>query len=804
MLRTLLFLFFAGISQFIIAQQITVLSKSDDQPVPGVTLLSEDRLKIATTDFFGQADLQEFDDQELIFFSHIAHQDTTLTKEVIVAAGSIVYLQDDESALDEIVLSVSKFGQEKRDIPQQIVSLTSEEVLFRNPQTAADLLQSSGQVFVQKSQLGGGSPMIRGFSTSRLLTVVDGVRFNNAIFRGGNVQNVISIDPLSIDRTEVILGPGSVVYGSDAIGGVMSFYTKKPAFSFEEGMSFSGKALGRYATANQEKTGHLELNFGMKQWAFLSSISYSDFDDLRMGSNGPDDYLRPNYVETVNGVDTVVPNEDSKVQVPTGYDQLSLMQKVRFMPSSLWDFDLALTYSETSDYSRFDRLIQQEDDQPRYAEWYYGPQRWFSGRIAASHHRDDAALFDDSQLTLAYQMFEESRNNRRFQEVHLYQNEEQVDALSANFDLTKKVGQTNIFYGLEYVFNQVGSEGRVTDISAGESTANATRYPDGSTWQSIAAYTSVQSDLGPEVSFQGGLRYNHILIDASFEENNEFYDFPFSDVDIKTGALTGSAGITWVPSRTIQWKFNFGTAFRAPNIDDVGKVFDSEPGSVVVPNPDLEPEYAYNGEVGLLLDFGGTVRFDIGSYYTILKDALVRRDYSLNGRTEIEYEGELSNIQAIQNVGRAEVYGFEAGVEVNFNPHWQLTSQYNFVDGYTEEADGSEVPIRHAAPPFGNTHLRFKRPRWSLDAFAEYNGQFNFEDLAPSQQNNSFLYAKDANGNPFSPSWYTLNLGAQYDITEDLQFTALLENITDQRYRPYSSGIAAAGVNLILSAHYVF
>jgi hemoglobin/transferrin/lactoferrin receptor protein len=94
-----------------------------------------------------------------------------------------------------------------------------------NPQTSADLLANSGHVFVQKSQLGGGSPMIRGFSTNRVLITVDGIRLNNAIFRGGNVHNVISINPFNIEKTEIILGSGSVIYGSDAIGGVMNFYT---------------------------------------------------------------------------------------------------------------------------------------------------------------------------------------------------------------------------------------------------------------------------------------------------------------------------------------------------------------------------------------------------------------------------------------------------------------------------------------------------------------------------------------------------------------------------------------------------
>ena len=157
-----------------------------------------------------------------------------------------------------------------------------------------------------------------------------------------------------------------------------------------------------------------------------------------------------------------------------------------------------------------------------------------------------------------------------------------------------------------------------------------------------------------------------------------------------------------------------------------------------------------------------------------------------------------------QNAGRAEVYGFEVGTEVNFTEALQLTARYNITDGFTEEEDGTEAPIRHAAPPFGNTHLIFKKEKWKLDAFVDFNGQFDFEDLAPSQQSNAFLYALDENGNPFSPSWYTVNLAGQYQLTSALQLTATLENITDQRYRQYSSGIAGAGLNFILAGSFKF
>jgi len=783
------------------AQKIQILSENDQEPISGAVVYNNDKSISGVTDFDGFVDISSFSENEKIFIRHVSHLQLTTTKKKIRNAGNKIILQVNSSTLDEVVLSVSKFGQEKRGVPQQIISVDSRDVLFKNPQTAADLLEDSGQVFVQKSQLGGGSPLIRGFSTNRLLITVDGVRFNTAIFRAGNVQNVISIDPFAIERTEVILGPGSVVYGSDAIGGVMNFYTKKPAFSFEEGTSYSGNAVARYASASNEKTGHIDFNIGSKEWAFLTSVSYTDFDDLRMGKHGPDDYIRTEYVETQNGEDVVVQNDDPLVQRFTGYSQINTMQKIRYMPSETWDFNIGLFYTTTSDYPRYDRLIRRRNGQLRSAEWYYGPQEWLSGNLQVTH-KMESALYDESLLTLSYQRFKESRNDRDFGDSALFETDETVNAYTAGWDFTKKLQDVNVFYGLEYVFNKVNSVGQQTDVTTGDSQPDASRYPDGSTWQSIAGYGSLQWQINTELSFQGGLRYNHILVDATFDDR--FFDFPFSEANISTGALTGSAGLAWNPNKVIGWRANFSTAFRAPNIDDVGKIFDSEPGSVVVPNPNLDPEYAYTGELGVTFNINDVVKLDLATYMTQLDDALVRRDFAIDGQTEILYQGELSNVQAIQNAAKAEVYGFEAGIEVNFTKQLQLTSQYNITDGFEEDDDGNQNPIRHAAPQFGNTHFIYSNNKWKFDAFGEYNGQFDFEDLAPSQSNNDFLFAKDANGNPFSPNWYTLNFGAQYQITEALQLNATLENITDQRYRPYSSGIAAPGRNLIVSANYKF
>jgi len=793
---TLLLSFFTF---YINAQDIIVLDQATNEPISGVVAYNKSKSKSVMSDFDGKISLAGFDTNETIIFQHLSYFNFKTEKNKI---KNVVYLEPKSQDLDEIVISASKFEQSKRDIPQKVISVDATKIQFANPQTSADLLESTGNIYMQKSQLGGGSPLIRGFSTNRLLITVDGVRMNNAIFRGGNLQNVISVDPFTIQNTEVTLGAGSVVYGSDAIGGVMSFYTKKPQPSYSDSLFFKVNSAGRYSSANNEKTAHLDVNIGLNKWAFLSSVSYTDFDDLRMGSHGPNEYLRPEYVQTINGEDMIVENSNPQIQKPTGYNQINFLQKVRFEPSENYSFDLGVYYTSTSEFSRYDRLIRYRGDNLRSAEWNYGPQRWFMTNLQVTKLSSNSNLYDKIGASIAYQNFQESRIDRDFQSVERNVAEENVDALSFNVDLENELNpKTQLFYGFEYVYNKIGSKGQNYNIETNQSTDALSRYPNGSDWQSIAVYTSLKYKPNPKFIFQTGLRFNHIIANADFTENNVFLNLPFNKAKIDAGAFTGTAGISWMPNKTMTWKFNASSAFRAPNMDDIGKVFDSEPGSVVVPNKNLKPEYAYGGELGLNLNFDKTFILDVATYYTYLDNALVRRDFTVNGESEIEYNGELSNVQAIQNASKAWIYGVELGAQVNFSEHLKLTTQYNVIGG-TEEDNGIEVPVRHVAPNFGNTHLVWQNDQFQFDVFAIYNNELSFYQLAPSEIEKDFIYALDENGNPYSPSWYTLNLRTKYKITEAATVVASLENITDQRYKTYSSGIASPGRNLILSFQY--
>ena len=699
--------------------------------------------------------------------------------------------------LSEVIISANRWKQYSKDVPQKVSIISPTKVALHNPQTAADLLTISGKVFMQKSQQGGGSPMIRGFATNRLLYAVDGIRMNTAIFRGGNIQNVISLDPFATEQTEVVFGPGSVMYGSDAIGGVMSFQTLTPQFSSTTKSIVSGNAVSRFSSSNIEKTGHFDVNVGWKNWATITSITSNEFGDLKMGSHGPEEYLRPFYVQRQNGVDVVVTNEDPLVQKPTAYSQVNFMQKFRFQPNENWDFQYGLHFSETSSYSRYDRHIRYNSlGLPRYGEFYYGPQKWIMNNLNITH-QSNSKLFDEMVLRLAHQFFEESRVSRNMNNSNREIRTEKVNAYSINVDFSKAISLTHkAYYGVEYVLNDVNSTGINQNIVAGTSQAGPSRYPQ-ATWQSMGVFVNNQYLVTDKTSLQAGLRYNKYILKADFDTT--FYPFPFTEAHIDNGSLTGSAGIVFRPTDKWVISSNVATAFRSPNVDDVGKVFDSEPGSVVIPNPNLEAEYAYNVDLNVAKMFGKSVKVDVSTYYTLLDNALVRRDFTLNGASEIVYDGELSQVQAIQNAAKANVYGIQAGVEVKLPTGFRFSTDLNFQKGEEELDNGDKSPSRHAAPFFGISRVGYANSKVDLELNFQFSDKVAFKDLAEEEKGKKEIYARDRNGNPYSPSWYTLNLKSMYKLTENFTLTAGIENITDQRYRPYSSGIVAPGKNIILA-----
>ncbi|NTS39651.1 TonB-dependent receptor [Flavisolibacter sp. BT320] len=703
-----------------------------------------------------------------------------------------------ERSLEAITLSVNKWQQSRIEVPNKITRVVPQQIYHYNPQTAADMLAQTGTVFVQKSQLGGGSPMIRGFATNRVLLVVDGVRMNNAIYRSGNLQNIISIDPLTAENTEVIFGPGSLIYGSDAIGGVMAFRTLQPQFAHDTKLLVKVSAFARYATVNNERTAHADVAVGTRKLSLLAAYTRSQFDDLRMGKNGrTENYIRPEYVERIGGQDVITKNSNPNVQRFSGYTQDNFLGKIRYKASDAVELQYAFTYAGTGNAPRYDRLIQYRNGALRFAEWTYGPMLWRMHTLSALLTQKKG-IADNISVVASYQNYEESRIDRARNNNTRTRQAEVVDAYSLNLDATKRLGRGQVFYGLETVYNKVGSFGMQTNIASGNSVNFATRYPNGSTWSTTGIYANYRHNLSAVTTLNGGLRYSYNTLKATFDPT--FIPFPYTKASLGDGALTGSLGATYRPAKTWQFNGNVSTGYRMPNVDDIGKLFESSPGNVTVPNPGLKPEYAVNFEAGIIKDVPNKFRVEANVFHTILTDAVVRRSFTFNGSDSILFSGVRSRVEALQNVAKATVWGVQGSARVHLDKSLYLQAHANWIWGAeTDDAKNEQVPLRHAPPFYGSAHVHYRKNKLHAELYSFFNSEVAFSDLAPTERAKPDIYAKDEDGRPFSPAWYTLNAKLSFQLHKNLFVAAGWENITDQRYRPYSSGIVAAGSNLIFS-----
>ncbi len=778
------------------AQTVTILDMEDGKPVADVAVCNTAHTLFYYSSPAGKVSLSEFKDDQLIYFQHFSYEHVSFTKEELKKARWIVRLKTKIFEVEEFIVSANRWEQKSDEVPNHISFVSAPVIRFTNPQTTADLVSTSGEVYVQKSQLGGGSPMMRGFATNRVLIVIDGVRMNNAIYREGNIQNIISLDPNIIDRTEIIFGPGATIYGSDAIGGVMDFHTKKALFSTSDTAYFKAEAMARYSSASKEKTGHIDLNIGGRKLSFLSSFSWSDFGDLRMGSKEHSEYLRLNYQANTSGGDLIVTNEDARIQVGTGYSQFNTMNKLRFKAGKYLDINLANHYSHISDVPRYDRLIQEKNGTLRYGDWYYGPQVWVMTDMDL-HLTKPSAIYDEMRLIIGRQDYRESRHDRKIGDKTLNEQVEKVKIWSLNLDLDKSLNNNRelLYYGLEYIRNDIKSTADTMNIMTGMAGPAGSRYPNGKNiYNSFALYGGYKNNLSAKLTFNTGLRYNFVSLNSNIADN-QYYNFPFTEIETANSAVTGAAGIVYRPDNKSEFTFNISTGFRAPNLDDLGKVFESAPGVVVVPNPDLKPEYIYNADIGISKDFSKILHTEFTGFFSWLDNAMVRREFLFNGEDSILYQGELSGVYALTNAGYAIVYGATCKLEFKPLSVLRIKSILTFTEGH----DDADEPLRHVPPLFGSTHVVFEKHSVRADLYAVYNGSKTFKNLAPSEKDKAYLYAADKNGDPWSPGWWTLNFKASYNLANRMEIATGVENILDLRYRPYSSGIVSPGRNYIIS-----
>ncbi len=788
------------------AQNVKVRSLDRGLPIPNVYIFSSDSTKSAVSNRSGNVELEKFSDQDTIIFKHSVYRPFAATKKEIVRDGKVVYLENGAVDLKAFVMhGPLRTGGEGLTPPTKLRTLDAREIENLNSANSADMLQATGQVLIQKSQLGGGSPIIRGFEANRVLMVVDGVRMNNAIYRGGHLQNAITVDNSVLQSTDIIFGPGSVIYGSDALGGVVHFHTKDPILSDSSKMVQHVGAYTRLSTANSSIAGHANVNLGWKKIGLFSAFTASNFGDLKMGQeriHGFDDFGKiDHFYGSVNGVDSTIVNDQSNVHVNSGYKQYDFLQKILWQPTEKWRLIGNFQFSNSSDIPRYDRLNDYSDSaQLKFAEWHYGPQKRLFGSVKAEADYN-LFLFDKANIIFAAQRIDEDRINRRMGRSSRTVRMEDVRVYSLNIDFIKNLRESQqLFYGIEGTHNIVHSNAHSENIATPtlQRSAAASRYPDGgSTMSTFGAYLAYNTFLGDKFNFQFGARYNHSNLVSQFI-NQDFYPLPFNEIRFNKGALTGNAGVVYKVTSTLSLNAVVSSGFRSPNVDDYGKVFEKN-GNVVVPNNMLTPEYAYNSEIGF------TKRFEISQgnkkreiirlqgvvYQTWLTNAIVRQDYSLLGQDSMFFDGEMAKIQTNRNAEQAHVYGANASLRVFLTKALVLNSAITYTKG--RDVSNSR-PLSHIPPLYGRTSIGFDKSRFNVQGIVVYNAWKRIDEYGAGTTDNPSEATELG-----TPSWYVINLKGGYLLNDQIRVQLELENILDHHYKPFSSGISGPGRNFIFT-----
>lgn len=639
-----------------------------------------------------------------------------------------------------VVVTAQRRETRQFDAPEAVAVLGPGQLGQDAPRSAPEALVGTAGVWLQKTNHGGGSLFIRGLTGQQTLLLVDGIRLNNATFRAGPNQYLNTIDPQTIEQIEVVRGGGSVQYGSDALGGVANVLTRSPQFA-ADGLRLHGGAYAKYASAGMEKSGRAELGLSGGKAAVLGGLAYRDFGDIRAG--GDLGFLRP-----------------------TGYTQLSGDLKARFRVADRHHLTVAYQLVDQDNVPLFHRVRLEN-----FAYYRFEPQRrqlgyarweWFSGKD----------WLRSVQVTGSRQRWQESRESRRNGSPVRTEERDDVDTRGVTVVVrSEPTAAWTLTSGLEYYHDRVGSARRDVHETTAAVTNKRGLYPDGATAASLALYSLHTVQLNRFTLAAGG-RFNAFRVTVTEDV--------LGKSSIRPSALVGNASAVYAlgPNHRVVALAN--TAFRAPNVDDLGTLglvdFRYE-----VPNGNLKPEKSANLELGWKTK---TDRFAgaLAVYRNHLTDLITR----------VRQENDSIDGYAVylkENTAKAYVQGVEADAE------WQLTRDLaasgNLTYTYGQNQTNDE-PFRRIPPLNGRLGLRYQ-PGSGPWAKLEWISAARQDRLAQGDQDDNRI----AKGG--TPGWNVVNLRAGYRAS-GWTLGAELHNLFNEAYRTHGSGVDGYGRSLWLSA----
>ena len=767
-------------------------------PIPFVAAINLNTLESVISDVDGYLILPSSSDGDTLLLRSMGYEDIRIVHGQEI--GENIAMEESPVSLDEVQITsniVPDVGTTQGLKSLGIASIGKGVA----PGNTAELLQKSGQIHVQQSQQGGGSPVLRGFEANRVLLVIDGVRMNNAIYRSGHLQNAITIDPNSLEKVQVILGPSSVRFGSDALGGVVHFTTLRPRFR-SKNSEYNSSALvsTQYKSVNNSVNIHGTAEAGGERWATVVALSSSHFGDLKMGEwRAHGDSLWGGIytqVASVNGVDSIVENLKPSVQIPSGYSQKDFLHKVRVgIPGGA--IETNFQYSISSDIPRLDKLNDTSASGLKWAEWSYGPQQRLMAAVSWEQY---LGIPGSLHTTFAYQNITESRKKRQFGAALREIQEEFVDVISLS-----SVWVSSPFRGDGWKF-ETGVDGQWNDVTSlvrtevpseilvadsGFEGALLTRYPNGgSDMLSWASFASAKRSSGDNI-YHVGLRYSHSSINASYTPTSAL-QLPFDHIHSSNGALTGSVAAEVPLSSNTKTTTSLSSGFRHPNIDDAAKVREKG-GFVLIPNDSLRAEYIYSFDESVSWDITPRLSVNSAVFLSLWADLITPVDATLNNESLLFIEGEYASIQRNENVGNAMIKGARLEIKAQVSRHLDFHGVANFTKG---RRFTSRTPISHIPPVFGRTSLEYQKKEWSIEVYVLFNGAKNMEDYGPGATDNPQEALISG-----TPSWWTFNIESHVEIYKNIHAQVGLTNLLDMHYKTFSSGISAPGRGAFIAIH---
>ena len=832
MRKPILILFFL-ISLNIWAQEIIVVDQQNN-PISSVAVYNKSKTVSSLSDQEGTISLSRFFATDTLFFQHPSYKLKKLERQGV---GDFVRLELAENILSVINLQGGKNINNIKNVAEKKIYISPNEIRELSSANIADVLEKKGGISVQKSQMGGGSPNIRGFEANKVLLMLDGVRLNNAIYRSGHLQNIITIDEYMLEDIEVIFGPSSVLYGSDALGGTINMSTKKLNFSKKK--SWNNGASSAYSSAyNSFKTNIFSV-FETPRYSTTTSFSWKKFGDLIMGSWRQHGYENWGLVHHYVDGDSVVCNSNPNIQRGTGYSQYDLFNKILLKLNNNWRLSTNVQYSNSTNIPRFDKL--NDNDQPctmgssgvcssaeglKFHSYYYGPQkRFFSSlKLTGFNH-----FLDKSEFIIAYQNIAESRHKWYLDDFLDYINGdgsaesydppthqyETVDIYSLNTNHRKG----SVRFGSETSLNKVTS--KTTDNGENNWAVGDTRYPpDGSGMFSSALYINTLQKLSQKLQLELGGRYTFSHIYGSYPDSMSRPVINIEGLNLSTSKniLSGNLKILFYPNNS--WKISAVTArgFHTPNIDDMLKVF-KKGDNITIPNIHLKPEYSLSQEIAVSKSFDDFLTLYGVGFYTRMTNAIIKDTMLINLNPNaneppmwsnmIIYDDELVYTFANQNSNRAlDIYGLTIGFEGQKNG-LEIRGDWNITNSINHDLNGG--PIAHIPPTFGKLELLQTLQRWKIKISLLYSGYKKANEFDEAGVDNldetPFIGDTINSENPEwagLPMWWTLNFFCKYKLKKNINLQLAIENIMDMHYKTFGSGISAPGRNLILSANCVF